>query len=86
MVRDWTGDIRSLVDAWGAKRQVWVLCMDCGHASKLDPRTLLGRMRQELHELPFAELAKHAPIRCRRCRHRHVGFLPHYEPWPSMHG
>jgi hypothetical protein len=26
------------------------------------PCTVLGRMRQELHELPFAELARHAPV------------------------
>jgi hypothetical protein len=85
-MREWNGEIRSMLDAWRAKRHVWVLCMDCGHASKLDPRTVLGRMRVELHEVPLAELATRAPVRCRRCGHKRVGFLPHYEPWPSMRG
>ena len=85
-MREWTGEIRSMLDAWRAKRRVWVLCMDCGHASQLDPRTVLGRMRPEEHQMPLAELASHAPVRCRRCGHKRVGFLPHYEPWPTMRG
>ena len=47
MVRRHIGPIASLYDAWQAERDLWVLCQDCGHAAKLDTRTLILRLGDE---------------------------------------
>jgi hypothetical protein len=84
VVRRFNGPIGSLNDAWKAQRMVWVVCLDCGHAAKVDPRTLITRLGQELSDLPFDQLERRAKFACRRCRRRCVGFLPHYLPWGAL--
>jgi hypothetical protein len=84
MVRRFTGPIATLNDAWKAQREVWVVCLDCGHTAKLDPRSLIVKLGQELSDLPFDQLERRSKFACRRCRRRRVGFLPHYIPWGAL--
>jgi hypothetical protein len=86
MVRDYVGRIDSLNDAWKAKRHLWVLCQDCGHAAKLDPRTLILRLGAAAGDLPFDQLRLRSRLRCRRCGlgRGHVAFAPHYLPWTAL--
>ena len=83
MVRDYHGPIGTFNQAWQAQRKVWALCLDCGHANLLDPRDILGKSA-EVGDLPFDKIRWRLRLKCRRCGHRRVGFLPHDEPWSSM--
>jgi hypothetical protein len=82
-VRDHHGPIDTFNQAWQAQRKVWVLCMDCGHTSLLDPRDILGKSA-DIGDLSFDKVRWRLRLTCRRCGHRRVGFLPHDEPWSSM--
>jgi hypothetical protein len=84
IMRDHIGPIDSLYDAWKAKRDLWVLCQDCGHAAKLDTRNLILRFGDEASALPFDRLRQRSRLRCRRCGRWHVAFAPHYMPWSAM--
>jgi hypothetical protein len=84
MVRHHIGPIGSLYDAWQAKRDMWLLCQDCGHAAKLDTRTLVLRLGDEASALAFDKLRLRQRLRCRHCRRWHVAFVPHYMPWSAM--
>lgn len=84
MVREYRGPIRCLNQAWQAKRHVWVVCLQCGHAAKRDPRDLLLKVGSKHGDLPFEELQRQSRFRCRNCGFRLVGFLPHYAPWSAM--
>jgi hypothetical protein len=84
MVRRFIGPIVSLNAAWKAQREVWVVCLDCGHAAKFDPRDLIVKLGQELSDLPFDQLERRSKFACRRCHRHRVGFLPHYLPWGAM--
>ena len=83
MVRDHPGPIGTLNQAWQAQRKVWALCMDCGHTNLLDPRDLLRRSA-DVGDLSFDKLRWRLRLKCRRCGHQRVGFLPHDEQWSSM--
>ena len=82
MVRDYHGPVGTFNQAWRAQRKVWALCMDCGHAHLLDPRDILGKA--DIGDLPFDRLRGRLRLKCRRCGHSRVGFLPHDEQWSSM--
>jgi hypothetical protein len=78
MVREWHGSINSLGDAFKARRHLWALCKECGHAALVDPRHLIGK----LGDLSFEE-AGHK-LRCARCGKARPYFVPKDEPWSSM--
>ncbi|HEX7970071.1 MAG TPA: hypothetical protein VF502_17740 [Stellaceae bacterium] len=78
MVRHWSGPIVSLADAFRAQRHLWVLCLGCGHARKVDPRDLI----MKLGYVSFDEAR--GKLRCRRCRSRRARLVPHDQPWPAM--
>ena len=84
MVRRHIGPTGSLYDAWKAERDLWVLCQDCGHAAKLDTRSLILRLGDEASALDFDKLRLRNRLRCRRCGRWHVAFIPHYIPWSAM--
>jgi hypothetical protein len=84
VVRHWTGPVRTLANAWEAKRHLWALCLDCGHAAKLHPRDLIMRWGSAVQDIPLDELRDRGKLRCRRCSSREVALVPNYLPWPSM--
>ncbi len=67
-----------------AQRDLWLLCQDCGHAAKLDTRSLIVRLGDEASALAFDQLRLRNRLRCRRCRRWNVAFMPHYMPWSAM--
>ena len=78
MVREHFSPIASLVDAFKARRHLWVLCRDCGHAALMDPRNLIAK----LGELSFDEAGR--KLRCATCGAARASFVPRDEPWSSM--
>jgi hypothetical protein len=78
MVRQYEGPINSLADAFRARRHLWALCLQCGHTSLWDPRTLIGR----LDYISLADARK--KLRCRRCGRGRPVLVPREEPWSSM--
>jgi hypothetical protein len=50
MSREWRGPINNLADAFKARRHLWVLCTECGHAALVDPRNLIGKLGEMLFQ------------------------------------
>jgi hypothetical protein len=78
MSHDWLGAINSLRDAFKARRHLWVLCKECGHAALVDPRNLIGK----LGEMSFEEVGR--KLRCTKCGKARAHLIPKDEPWSSM--
>jgi len=55
-------EVSTLRQAVIAGRLIWILCLGCGHANRLDPRDLLSLQRGDR---TFPELK--ARTRCSRC-------------------
>lgn len=76
MTRYWRGEINSLLDAVRARRMLWGLCRHCGHAERIDPRSLAYRYGAVL--LTDIE----AKLRCIRCNQRRGAVVADDEEWP----
>jgi hypothetical protein len=61
-----------------ARRHLWVLRKECGHAALVDPRNLIGK----LSDMSFEE-AGHK-LRCAKCGKARAHFVPKDEQWSSM--
>lgn len=75
MVREWSGPIETLADACRARRLLWVFCLRCGHAKKIDPRKVILLVG----ELTVRDLQKR--LRCERCKQKHAHVVPSDEEW-----
>jgi hypothetical protein len=65
-------------DAFKARRHLWVLCKDCGHAALVDPRDVIGK----LGEMSFEKAGR--KLRCAKCGKARAHLVPKDEPWSSM--
>lgn len=79
MVREYRiGIPKSLLDAVRAETLLWALCRYCGHAERLDPRTLAFKYGAVDLEFIIRRL------KCRRCGQKHAAVCPDYKRWPKM--
>ena len=78
MARHWKGEIRTLRDAVCARRLLWGLCRHCGHAARLDPRSLAFRYGA----LDLATVG--ARLRCRRCTQQRGAIVVNDQEWADM--
>ena len=75
----WHGILRTVTHACQARRAIWFLCMNCGHARRIDPRKLMTKHA----EAAIADLGK--KIRCQRCQQKHCVAVADDRPmwdWP----
>lgn len=72
------GPIERLSDACAARRMIWVLCVSCGHAVRMDPRKLIAVQG----DLSLRELQE--KLRCDRCKIRaKPAIVPSEYGWPA---
>ncbi len=64
--RQRVGPIRTLSEACEARRPLWFLCLNCGHAHRVEPRALVLQVRRDL-----TLDALRWRLKCRRCHMRH---------------
>lgn len=74
-MRSGTGPIERLSDACAAHLMLWVLCVGCGHAVRLDPRKLMSFNG----DVTLRELRE--KLRCDRCKTSAPAAIV-----PSQHG
>ena len=63
------GPIETLSDAYRARRKLWLLCRQCGHATKVDPRHFIVLLGQAT----LRDVQR--KLKCRRCRQHRAAIV-----------